>query len=258
MNTYDRAINELRRPLQTLAYDDFAALQAQAFEGFVPNWNNLPTPEQILSEMPPDVGDDVSPFVLGSYRPMNSPGLITLNVVNLQQFYWSVVREIARRLPGFPFFKQDLEFLATFIVEKTWHHELFHHSMEVLRHLVNGAPYDLEEEALAVAHARRCLRESKWNSQIGRMGKIMYNLAMDIAFVGYAPPYSGWMNYDSPERLQAGIVDLLQPPQRIFLESSNVPVANILAGLIPVQYGYVDQIINPYPSLTRSLMWANG
>lgn len=243
MTACDQAINELRKPLQNLPYDEFHAVHAPAFEEFLSDWWELPVPAEILERMPPDVGEETSPLVLGSYRPMRSPGLITLNIANLRQFYWSVIREIAHRLAGLPFFKQDLEFLATFIVEKTWHHELFHHSMEVLRHLVGGAPFDPVEEALAVAYARQCLREAKWNSNVGRMGKVMFSLAMEIAFDGYAPPYSDWPKFDSADRLNRGIADLLQPPQRLFLENSHVPVADILAGLIPVQHGYVDQSV---------------
>ncbi len=149
---------------------------------------------------------------------------------------------MARRLPGFPFTKQDLEFLVTFIVEKTWHHELFHHSMEVLRRLVNGQPYGPQEEAMAVAYSRQCLRKSAWNSHVGRMGKVMLIQAMEIAFDGYRPPYRDWPHYDSPESLQRGIADLLQPAQRGFLESSGIPVADLLVKMIPVQEGFKDRV----------------
>ncbi len=242
MNALIQAINEIKKPLQSLPYDEFGAVQEHVLAETIPGWHDLPTPTQILSELLPDVGEDVSPNWLGSYRPMASPGLITLYVRNLERFYWSVVREMARRLLGFPFHKLDLEFLVTFIVEKTWHHELFHHSMEVLRRLVNGQPYGPQEEALAVAYSRKLLRESAYNSKIGRLGKVVFNLAMEIAFDGYAPPYRDWPKYDSPESLHRGIADLLQPAQRGFLESSGVPVEDLLVRLIPVQQGFDERI----------------
>lgn len=130
-----------------------------------------------------------------------------------------------------------------FIVEKTWHHELFHHSMEVLRHLVNGQSFIPHEESLAVAYSRKCLREKPWNSTIGRLSKVIYNHAMTIAFQGYTYPYEDWPRYDSPESLHRGIVDLLQPNQQIFLESSGVPVADLIVRLIPIQDGFHEQVI---------------
>jgi len=182
MNAQTQAINEIKKPLQSLPYDEFGAVQEHILAETIPGWHDLPTPAQILCELPPDVGEDVNhSILLGSYRPMASPGLITLYVRNLERVYWSIVREMARRLPGFPFHKQDLEFLVTFIVEKTWHHELFHHSMKVLRRLVNGQPYGPQEEALAVAYSRKLLRESAYNSKIGRLGKVVFNQAMEIA-----------------------------------------------------------------------------
>ncbi|CAG0949574.1 hypothetical protein ANRL3_00133 [Anaerolineae bacterium] len=242
MNALTQAIHSIKNPLQSLPYDEFGAVQEHVLAETIPGWHDLAKPAQILSELPPDVGDDVNPILLlGSYRPMASPGLITLYVGNLQRFYWSVVREMARRLPGFPFPRQDLEFLVTFIVEKTWHHELFHHSMEVLRRLLNGQPYGPPEEAMAIAYARQCLRKSAWNSKVGRLGKVMLNLAMEIAFDGYRPPYRDWPQYDSPESLQRGIADLLQP-SRGFLESSGVPVEDLLARLIPVQQGFNERV----------------
>ncbi len=245
MSSYDIAIKKIQKNLKNLPFDQFNAVQATAFDRIVPGWQNFQKPAAILSKSPStDVGCEVdSSNLLGSYRPLSSPGVVTLYFDNLQIFYWSVVREMDRRQPGFSYFKQDLEFLASFIVAKTWHHELFHHSIEVLRQLVRGVKFDPEEEALAVAYARQSLRAAKWSSQIARMGKVMFNLAMEIAFDGYPAPYSNWTKYDSPERLNKGIVDLLKPSGRILLESSNVPVGDILASLIPIEYGYVDQVI---------------
>ena len=243
MSALNKAISEIRKSLQALPVDEFGGIHAPDFADYVPGWGELPTPAQILEDLPPDVGEEVSVMVLGSYRPMASPGLITLNIANLHRFYWSVVREMTRRLPGFPFPKQDLEFLVTFIVEITWHHEIFHHSMEVIRRLVSGRPYGPMEEALAVAYSRHCLRQSSWNSNVGHLGKVMLNMAMELAFDGYGSPYDQWPNHDSPQSLQRGIVELLQPGQMRFLESSGVPVADILARLMPIRDGFYDRVI---------------
>lgn len=242
MNALNQTIEYIKKSLHGLPYDHFGVVHEEDFSHHVPDWEMLPSPAQILGEMPPDVGYEVSPIVLGSYRPMRSPGLITLYSDNLHRFYWSVVREIFRRLPRFSFSKQDLEFLVDFIVEKTWHHELFHHSMEVLRRLVNGQSFIPHEESLAVAYSRQCLREKSWNSKIGRLSKVLFNHVMVVAFQGYSSPYDDWPRYDSPERLRCGIADLLQPAQKVFLESSGVPVADVLMCLIPIQVGFHEQV----------------
>ena len=243
MNALNQTIYQIKESLQGLPFDRDDVVHKEDLFSHLPNWETLPTPEQILGEMPIDVGEDVSVIVLGSYRPMCSPGIITLNASNLHTFYWSVLKEISRLLPGFSFSRQDLEFLVDFIVEKTWHHELFHHSMEVLRLLVNGQPYLPHEESLAVAYSRQCLREKPWNSKIGRLGRVVLNHAMDIAFQGYSYPYNDWHRYDSPERLCRGIVDLLQPAQKGFLESAGIPVTDLFMRLIPIQDGFHERVI---------------
>ncbi len=243
MNALNQTIDYIKKSLQDLPYDNHGVVHEEDLFKHVHGWAALPTPSQILCEMPSDVGYEVSAMLLGSYQPMKSPGVITLNMANLYTFYWSVVRELCRILPRFSFSKQDLEWLVDFIVEKTWHHELFHHSMEVLRRLINGQPFVPHEESLAVAYSRQCLREKSWNSKISRLGKVMFNHAMDIAFHGYSFPYDDWPSYDSPEKLRSGIVDLLQPAQLVFLESSGVPVADVLARLIPIQDGFHERVI---------------
>lgn len=243
MSALAQAITAIKKTVQALPADEFGGVREPDLAIHVSGWTDLPAPARILGDLPPDVGDEVSIRVLGSYRPMASPGLVTLNLANLRRFYWSIVREMSRRLPGFPFPKQDLEFLAAFVVERTWHHEIFHHSIEVVRRLVGGNPYGPLEEALAVAYSRHCLRQSSWNSKVGRLGKVMLNMAMELAFDGYGPPYDQWPNYDSPQSLQRGIVELLQPNETGFLEASGVPVADLLWRLIPVQSGFHEVVI---------------
>lgn len=243
MSSVNQVSSFIKRSLNNLPYDSFNSITAEDFIYYVPDWEHLLTPTQLLREMPPDVGHEVSFMLLGSYKPMKSPGVITLYQENLNRFYWSVVREITRSLPSLPFSKQDLEFLVDFIVLKTWHHELFHHSMEVMRHLVNGHPYTTDEEPLAVAYSRQCLRGCPWSSKVSRLGKVIYNSAMEIAFDCYPAPYRDWPNYDSPERLKSGIVDLFQLQQRAFLETSGVPLCDVLFQLIPIADGFHERVI---------------
>jgi hypothetical protein len=195
MNAVNQAASHIKKYLNNLAYDNYNLIDHEEFIQYVSDWKHYSTPAELLRDMPPDVGYELRGMVLGSYQPMKSPGVITLNQDNLMRFYWSVVREITRSLPGLPFSKQDLEFLVDFIVYKTWHHELFHHSMEVIRHFVNGQAYTPDEEPLAVAYSRQCLRDNAWNSKVGRLGKVIYNSAMEIAFDCYPLPYKDWLRY---------------------------------------------------------------
>lgn len=243
MSSVTQVINFIKQSLNNLPFDNHNLTDEEGLVRHVPDWIHFYSPKELLHDMPPDVGNEVSGMVLGLYQPMNSPGVITLNQDNLKRFYWSVVREISRSLPGLPFSRQDLEFLVDFIVLKTWHHELFHHSMEVMRHLVNGQAYTPDEEPLAVAYSRQCLRDNAWNSKVGRLGKVVYNLVMDIAFDCYPAPYRDWPRYDAPERLKRGIVDLLQPTHRVFLENSGVPVSDVLFRLIPIDNGFHERFI---------------
>lgn len=243
MNAISQAVNFIKQSLNSLPFDKYNIIYQEGLSQHVPDWDYLPTPKQLLGDMPPDIGHGGSVMILGSYQPMKSPGVITLNQTNLKKFYWSVVREISRMLPDFPFARQDLEFLVDFIVQQTWHHELFHHSMEVMRRLVSGQLYTHDEEPLAVAYSRQYLRENAYNSKVGRLGKVIFNLAMDVAFDALPSPYNDWPRYDSPERLRSGIVDLVQPIQKAFLENAGVPVSDILFRLIPIHDGFHERVV---------------
>ena len=116
--------------------------------------------------------------------------------------------------------------------------------MEVIRHLVNGRPYTPDEEPLAVAYSRQWLRDNAWNSNVGRLGKVVYNLAMEIAFDCYPSPYRDWPRYDSPERLKCGIVDLLQPMHRAFWKTRVYPCRIFYPGLFQWNMAFMNGLFD--------------
>ena len=103
-----------------------------------------PHPEVVKNE-----GDDI----LGLYRPMSSPGQITLRWDSIGSLFWHTVLDMQRQ----PLYmeRRDLEPMATLVVQKTYVHEGFHHFADVARRLFGGQ-YDRDrEEALAVACSHR-------------------------------------------------------------------------------------------------------
>jgi hypothetical protein len=242
------AVNEtikiIRRDLRQIPRVNYDKIHVRYISLSVIEWDQILSPKGLLEEMPPDGGDDIdTKYILGMYQPMKSPGIITLHVYNLRRFYWSVVKKLCQELPKYLFSRQDMEMLVDFIVLKTWHHEVFHHSMEVTRRLVDGQPYSRDEEPLAVAYSRQCLRGNTYKSNAGRLGHLIFDLAMEITFDAYPPPYKDWPKYDSPERLKRGIADFLQPRNKAFLENSGVPVEDLLYRLIPIEKGFSEQLI---------------
>lgn len=105
MNAVNQATSLIKQSLSKLPYDKYNLISLEGFIQHVPDWECFPSPARLLRNMTPNVGHEVSGMVLGSYQPMNSSGVITLNQDNLKMFYWSVVREITRSLPDLPFSK---------------------------------------------------------------------------------------------------------------------------------------------------------
>lgn len=110
-------------------------------------------PLEIFMLPEPDVegrDDDYGPInchpkpasALGSYRSMHSPGRITLNKQNLTQLFWRLALDIEKALPQIHWTEGDLRKLAEWTVDKTFWHERFHHSMDVLRHLLDVQTFD--------------------------------------------------------------------------------------------------------------------
>jgi hypothetical protein len=210
----------------------------------------LEPPPDVLIDHPDDPDDPWwddyrrrHPFLLGMYIPMNSPGQVILFGNNLKWFYKSLVRATA---PGIPYLtKLDLSAAWTLVRMKTHSHEMFHYYCDVLHGLWGGSYTSAIEEALAVAWARQCLQEQRdtWNTQIGRMNGLFYNLLMKRAFVYRSPGYRDWVLYADDIRFKPALVDYVAPGAYLKLQGNGVDVEHLLLGLLAqCRGGFVERV----------------
>ena len=60
------------------------------------------------------------------------------------------------------------------------------------------------------------------------MNALVYNLFVRLAYQYRSPGYVDWTNYADEVRFKAGLRDFFDPPNAVFLESSGVPVGDVL------------------------------
>jgi hypothetical protein len=146
--------------------------------------------------------DDPSGY-LGSYRRMKSPGLIRLNLDNMQVFFWDIVCRLACR-DGYEFTRDQITELARLCIYKTVYHELFHHFMDVQSHIVMHHYFDrYREEALAVACSRILVGfESRYNH-------LYVSDFLAEAYKYTAPGYRDWEEFRSSEQFVLGVRDYM-------------------------------------------------
>jgi hypothetical protein len=208
----------------------------------------LAPPVDVLTESGDAVAEDhqgrwaEEARVLGFYRPIRSPGILTLCARSLQQFFWCLLCRIDARYPDAFIIDRDLQALATLVVYKTYWHELFHFSADVLRQLL-GSPYDaLREEALAVAYAYLQLEHPDGRSTLGQINPVVHLTALDLAFRYRSPGYKDWHQFNSLSSFKQGLVDYFRPTPA--LAPAGVPVADMLYAMLGWQNGgYVERVI---------------
>lgn len=226
----------------------------------LPNSDNLP-PLSVFLRPEPDVegiagtderpreqgGDNAAPSVLGSYQAMRSPGVIKLNQHNLINFFWRLVLDIDATLPGWQWQKEDLELLSEWVVDKTYYHERFHHSMDVLRYMFNVQTFDrLQEEALAVAYSRYHLHDNNrhyYRHHRGSAGHILIEEFFRLAFCYTSPGYRDWQQYGDKAALQSGVCDYLGLKNSTWLKASRVPVESMIFSLLLVDGGFDERVV---------------
>lgn len=90
-------------------------------------------------------------IILGSYTPMNSPGIITFYVNNITRYTGSLIRKLVKS--GFSFNLELVVSTAFLVVKDVMFHELFHYYCDYKRRLTSATFDRDKEEALAVAHS---------------------------------------------------------------------------------------------------------
>lgn len=169
---------------------------------------------------------------LGRYFPMSSPGTIELHGPRLRGCFWFIVDRLQK--VGHSFWKSDLEGLAHLMVFKTWWHEHFHLFSDIQSHLLQSASgartHNLEESLATAFSYRQIMRErSKWQTVIGRIHASIFKPFLRIAFEYRSPGYRDWPLYDDDVRFTDGLVRHLSPVRATWLESSGVPVGEMIA-----------------------------
>lgn len=163
-------------------------------------------------------------FPLGTFRRMRSKGLITLNIDNLQIFFWTIIFKLCCDR-NYEFTKEKLEELAKYCINKTLYHEFFHYFTDVQSHITERYRYDFyDEEALAVAFSRLLIGyEAKNNhSYISDFFEISYDYKI--------PGYRDWVQYKSEEQFFLKLKDYIKLSD--ILTSKGVHFIPILEGLI--------------------------
>ncbi len=145
--------------------------------------------------------DTITP--LGTFKRMNSQGIITLHIDNLQIFFWTIIFELNCKRK-YEFTKEKLEVLAKFCVNKTLFHEFFHYFTDVQSHITEKYFYNFhDEEALAVAFSRLLIGYEAKNNHpyISDFFELAYNYKK--------AGYKDWINYKSEEQFFLKLKDYI-------------------------------------------------
>jgi len=192
--------------------------------------------------------------ILGTYRPMHSPGVVTLYWDRIGGFMWHTLLELARE--GFVVGQADAINLAQLAVHKTWTHELFHHACDVGRHLFGGSCEHDREEALAVAWShRRVTRRYAGRRHIPRRPRFddRVNPGLTGAFIERAwrytaPGYRDWARFSSDLAFSHAVAEYLIPDATYReLVNSRVDVDDIICNLVEsaARGGGVEEVLKP-------------
>ena len=96
-------------------------------------------------------------IILGSYTPMNSPGIITFYKENIKKYSGTLIRKVLHS--GVSLGLDSVLFPIYFIVEDVWNHESFHYYCDYQRYITNSEFIRNKEEAYAVAHSYQKMHE---------------------------------------------------------------------------------------------------
>jgi len=90
-------------------------------------------------------------IILGSYTPMNSPGVITFYMDNIKKYSGSLIRKVVNS--GISLGLDTALFTINFVIMNVMNHESFHYYCDYKRQLTKATFNRDKEEAFAVAHS---------------------------------------------------------------------------------------------------------
>jgi hypothetical protein len=146
-----------------------------------------------------------SPQWLGSYRRMNSPGIITLYERNIFNFTWYIIGELLKL--DHEISVEVFDQIAHNVTYKTIYHELFHHYTDFTRIYTDGrSKYDFQvEEALAVAFSRIYLGIENNNLPL-------YTDLFTIAYNYQSKGYRDWKDFQSEKSFFKKLIEYSDYP----------------------------------------------
>lgn len=232
MKALDKTIDHLLSNLKNVTEGEYGELidleqflNAESMEEFM-------NPEADTPDEGPVIYEEPKISVLGRYYRMESPGTVVLYKHNIKKFFDTTLLKIIRRAPFMT--RADLSAAARLVASKTYNHEIFHFDCNVLRLMFDTPQDKIKEEALAVAWSRmRIIEERKaWQTQIGRMGSVIYGMLMEMAYQYRSPGYRDWPNYADEISFKNGLTDYLKPSQGDFLMQSGVNVPELIFSML--------------------------
>jgi hypothetical protein len=182
-------------------------------------------------------GDRGDILVLGSYTPMQSPGIIAFYKNNIARYSAGLIRMIHQS--GYSLRPEMAFFVIHFVVDDIMNHETFHYYSDYKRR-ITGAPFDHnKEEGLAVAYSYEVKKrlwpimrfnsgfsyhhESRFEFLRSPYGRKVYGQINRIlmkehykfySLPGYRdwPSYTGFRNWNNHayEYLKNGLLDTLK------------------------------------------------
>ena len=173
-------------------------------------------------------------IILGTYSAMSSPGVVSLCLDNLKDFFHSLVNRSLHA--GHPISSKELKLIAKIVVYKTYWHELFHFDCDVLRHLFGGYIDRNIEEALAVARSQWRIRSFNGYKFLG-ISRDRFDFIVSEAFKYTSPGYKDWVNYSDEKDFQHGLLRYINPPTSGFLRSNGVQVQKLIYALLTQDNG---------------------
>lgn len=171
---------------------------------------------------------------LGTYTAMSSPGIVTLCLDNLKDFFHSLVKRSLHK--GHNISTQELKSIAKLVVYKTYWHEIFHFDCNVLRCLFGGYISRNIEEALAVARSRmRVVWEKDY--KFWEINTPLFEFILYEAYQYKSPGYKDWVKYADIINFKEGLLGYINPPKSSLLRSNGVQIQEYIYSLLTPNNG---------------------
>ena len=143
---------------------------------------------------PEHPGRPESLAILGTYRWMASPGVITLYRTNIEAYWRSLLKHAQHHYPFI--YREEAERVLHLIVHSVYQHERFHYVCDFSRRLFGSSFDRWHEEALAGAMEWHWLKtQGAWNKFFGRMHPMIRRLVVHQLFHRTSRGYRDWGKY---------------------------------------------------------------